>query len=204
MQMSSTFNSNPSFKNFRFLLGSKSPRRRDLLQMLDIQATPVSINVEETIDEPVSRENEAAYLAKKKSLAYAGDLSDRILITSDTTVLHNDQILNKPEDANDARDMLMRLSGDVHTVITGVCLRTNDKMVVFDEHTEVRFKQLSKEEIDYYIATYKPYDKAGAYGIQEWIGLIGVEGIRGCYYNVMGLPTSKLYTELCKFVSTQN
>ncbi len=169
--------------------------------MLDIQAEMVNINVEETIDEEMPREKEASYLARKKSMGYTKELSDQILITSDTTVLLENEILNKPSDAEEAIQMLEKLSGKVHTVITGVCLRSADKTVVFDDHTNVRFKSLSEEEVNYYVQTYKPFDKAGAYGIQEWIGLIGVEAIEGCYYNVMGLPTSKLYTEICKFVA---
>lgn len=189
-----------SFKDVTLLLGSKSPRRRDLLSMLDVDFETVGIDSDETFDDDKPIHEVAQFLAEKKSKAYVENLNKAILITSDTTVLAGGDILNKPVDHADAVRMLKLLSNTKHIVNTGVCLRSSTKTVGFYEETTVEFKSLSEEEIVYYVETYKPFDKAGAYGIQEWIGMIGIEKIEGCYYNVMGLPTSKLYTELCRFI----
>ncbi len=199
--MSSVFNPNPNFSHVNFLLGSKSPRRRELLQMLDIEFDVVNIEVKENIDQPIADVNVAQFLAEKKSNGFTDSLQGSILITSDTTVLCEGHILNKPKNTNDALEMLRLLSGNKHEVHTGVCLRTEGAMKSFSECTRVYFKPLSQEEIEYYVEKYSPMDKAGSYGIQEWIGAIGIGRIEGCYYNVMGLPTSKLYTELCDFIN---
>ena len=125
--------------------------------------------------------------------------NNEIIITSDTTVLLTNRILNKPQNTEEALRMLQRLSGKTHKVCTGVCIKSIEKEIIFSEFTSVTFKLLSLEEIEYYIKHFQPYDKAGSYGIQEWIGFIGVEKIEGCYYNVMGLPISKLYQKLLEF-----
>lgn len=201
MRMASTFKPNPDFDNVRFLLGSKSPRRRELIQMIDVEAVVVDIDADEDFDEAMPQHKVAQFLAEKKSNAFKGDLSGAVLITADTTVLCNNVILNKPENREEAMAMLGLLSGTQHEVHTGVCLRSENSFKSFSESTRVFFRTLSDDEISYYVDEYKPFDKAGAYGIQEWIGGIGIERIEGSYYNVMGLPTSKLYSELCEFIS---
>ncbi|NLA24682.1 MAG: septum formation inhibitor Maf, partial [Bacteroidales bacterium] len=154
---------------------------------------------EENIPAQFMREEIALFLAKEKSLAF-GDLKDlSLLITADTIVWCDNKLLGKPSDYSDAAQMLSLLSDKWHDVITGVCLRTNEKTVSFYDLTRVKFAKLSTEEIRHYIELFKPYDKAGAYGIQEWIGNIGIETIEGSYFNVMGLPTQKLYQNLKEF-----
>lgn len=182
------------------VLGSKSPRRRELLGKLDIDFDAVSIDADESFSSDIPIAEVAEYLAVKKSEAYQFDLNDSILITSDTTVLCDQVILNKADSEVEATRMLELLSGRTHEVCTGVCIRNKKKRRHFTVTTEVCFKELTQDEIAYYIGTYKPFDKAGSYGIQEWIGMIGITEIKGCYYNVMGLPISKLYKELCEFI----
>ncbi len=189
-----------AFHNVSIILGSKSPRRRELLSKLDIDFESISIDADESFETHMPIHEVAEYLAVKKSQAYQAELNKTILITSDTTVLCGNQILNKPSDKQEATAMLHLLSGKTHRVNTGVCLRNALQKVSFNETTEVEFEVLTDDEISYYIDQYKPYDKAGGYGIQEWIGMIGISGINGCYYNVMGLPISKLYNELCNFI----
>ncbi len=189
-----------AFHNVSIILGSKSPRRRELLSKLDIDFESISIDADESFETHMPIHEVAEYLAVKKSQAYQAELNKTILITSDTTVLCGNQILNKPSDKQEATAMLQLLSGKTHRVNTGVCLRNALQKVSFNETTEVEFEVLTDDEISYYIDQYKPYDKAGGYGIQEWIGMIGISGINGCYYNVMGLPISKLYNELCNFI----
>ena len=141
----------------------------------------------------------AAYISAKKAKAYRETMNDsELIITADTVVVCGDKVLGKPADADDACAMLKILSGRTHKVITGVTIATRDTINTFDSVTEVDFDALTDEEIDYYVNTYKPMDKAGAYGIQEWIGCAGVKGMRGSFYNVMGLPVQKLYKELSK------
>ncbi|MBR4970592.1 MAG: Maf family protein, partial [Paludibacteraceae bacterium] len=140
------------------------------------------------------------YLAKKKSEAYNDILRDNLLvITADTIVWHNGKVLGKPKDRREAIEMLTELSGDSHIVYTGVCVRTKDKEVSFFTESEVFFDELTSSEIEYYVDNYKPYDKAGSYGIQEWIGYVGVKRIEGSYFNIMGLPIQRLYKELKRF-----
>ncbi len=140
------------------------------------------------------------FLAEKKAKAFVNELNNKdLLITADTIVVLNGQVLEKPDDYDHAYKTLSALSGKMHEVITGVCLSSTNKSVVFSSLTNVQFKQLTKTEIDYYITTFKPFDKAGAYGIQEWIGSIGIKHIEGSFYNVMGLPLQKLYEEIQKF-----
>ena len=181
------------------ILSSNSPRRKELLAGLDI---PFEVRVIEDIDESypdsLPTGEIAEYIAQKKAAAYEVG-NDEVLITADTIVVLDDQILGKPADAVEAKQMLRSLSGKTHHVITGVCLKSRDQQHHFSVISEVTFKTLADEEISYYVETYKPFDKAGAYGIQEWIGYIGVTGLSGSYFNVMGLPVQRIYEELKKF-----
>ncbi len=183
----------------KLLLASKSPRRRQLLSNLNIPIEFVDINVDEHIDSAIAIDKVAEAIALKKAMAYNKAIAeDDILVTADTIVTLDNERLGKPRSRDDARQMLDKLSNRHHVVYTGVCLKSSSDLVSFTEGTEVVFKKLTTDEIDYYIDTYKPYDKAGAYGIQEWIGMIGIEKIIGDYYNVMGLPVAHLYAELMK------
>ena len=181
------------------ILSSNSPRRKELLAGLDI---PFEVRVIEDIDESypdtLPTGEIAEYIAQKKAAAYEVG-NDEVLITADTIVVLDDQILGKPANAEEAKQMLRSLSGKKHHVITGVCLKSCDQQHHFSVISEVTFKTLAEEEISYYVETYKPFDKAGAYGIQEWIGYIGVTGLSGSYFNVMGLPVQRIYAELKKF-----
>lgn len=185
-------------KSYQIILASQSPRRRELLAGLglDFTATVVS-GVDETYPANLPAAEVPEYIAQKKATGYAVK-ENELLITADTLVRADAEILGKPKDAEDARRMLRLLSGRPHQVTTGVCMKTVCKEVHFSVTTEVTFKVLTDEEIDYYITRYKPFDKAGAYGIQEWIGYIGVTGLHGSYYNVMGLPVQRIYQELVK------
>ena len=182
----------------KILLASNSPRRRELLGLLDVDfsiAEPREVN--EVYPDNLPAEDVPSYLSALKADAYADMLSDdEILLTADTVVICDGEILGKPDGHNGAVEMLKRLSGKTHTVVTGVSLTTKSDRCVFSEHTDVTFAPLSDDEIDYYVDRYRPYDKAGAYGIQEWIGCIGIKSINGCFYNVMGLPLHKLYENL--------
>lgn len=178
------------------LLASNSPRRKELLAGLGLSFEVRVKEVHEDFPEHMQREEVAEYLASHKADAYAADLQDEVLITADTIVCLGERILNKPSDAAEAFEMLRALSGQAHEVITGVCLLTKETKTVFHDVTKVYFKELTDEEIQYYIEHYQPFDKAGAYGIQEWIGMIGIEKIEGSYFNVVGLPVQKLYTYL--------
>lgn len=185
----------------RVVLASQSPRRRELLAGLGI---PFEVRVIEDIDEHFPEQlpasETALYIAKRKAEAYRGQMTDdELIITADTVVIVGDKILGKPADKADALRMLRLLSGRTHQVTTGVCLMTTKMQRSFDVTTDVTFKALTDEEIMYYVNRYKPFDKAGAYGIQEWIGYIGVTGLHGSYYNVMGLPVQRIYTELQAF-----
>lgn len=187
-------------KPYKIILASHSPRRKELLAGLGY---PFEIRVLKDIDESYPVElpaNEVAlYIAQKKASAYRQFIaSDELVITADTVVIVGNEILGKPADQPDAIRMLHQLSGRTHHVTTGVCLLTTTTERSFDVTTEVTFKQLTDEEILHYVTQYKPYDKAGAYGIQEWIGYIGVTGLHGSYYNVMGLPVQRIYQELSK------
>ena len=189
-------------KEYKLLLGSKSPRRRELLRNAGFDFELINIDAEESYDKHLRPRKVAEFLSKKKALAYGQELGEKeILITSDTIVVYKGKILGKPKDSIKAKQMLSELSGKSHKVITGFCLRSKDRIKVYSAISKVTFSDLSVEEIDYYVDSYKPMDKAGAYGIQEWIGHIGVEKIEGSYYNVMGLPIQKLYRKLEKFIS---
>ncbi len=185
---------------YRFILASKSPRRQFLLTELGIPFELVSKEVDESFPEQLQKEEIPLFLARKKADAFEGELDDKtIVITADTIVWINNHVLNKPADAEEARVMLRELSGNRHEVFTGVCLKSANKEIAFSVCTIVYFRELTDGEIDYYISQYKPFDKAGAYGAQEFIGYIGVEKIEGSYFNVMGLPVKELYEELVKF-----
>lgn len=183
----------------RLILGSASPRRRELLSGLDVEYEVRLIpNIEENYPDKLEGEDIPLFLSEQKSLAYdLGD--DEVLITADTIVWLDGAVYGKPADEREAREMLRRLSGRTHKVITGVCVRSNEKRVKFATVTEVTFAELSDAEIEYYVGKYRPMDKAGSYGIQEWIGYVGVEGIKGSYFNVMGLPIQRLYNVLKDF-----
>ena len=183
---------------YNIVLASNSPRRRELLAGLGLDFEVRVINgIDESYPASLPVDQVAQYIAEKKAAAYKPTLKpDELIITADTVVIVNNMIFGKPEGAIDAIAMLYSLSGHTHQVITGVSLFTAEKQRSFSVTTDVTFKQLSNEEIRYYVFNYCPYDKAGAYGIQEWIGYIGVTGLNGSYYNVMGLPVQRIYTEL--------
>ena len=189
-------------KGKRILLASASPRRQELFRSLGINfEVRLKKGIEEDFPSEMDKSKVAEYLAELKANAYRNELkSNEILITADTVVRLGDEILGKPENKADAIKTLSQLSDNEHFVETGVCLMSIDYKRTFTASTKVYFKKLKKEEINYYIAAYKPFDKAGAYGIQEWIGLIGIRKIEGSYYNVVGLPTQILYEELEKFI----
>ena len=194
----STFNFQLS--TYNIILGSQSPRRKELLAGLDIEfTTKVIPGLEETYPDTLQGEEIPIYLAEQKADAYTLEDND-LLITADTIVWLDGHVYGKPADEAEAREMLRSLSGKTHDVITGVCVRTNKKNVSFASTTKVRFAELTDAEIEHYVNKYRPMDKAGAYGIQEWIGYIGVEHIEGSYFNVMGLPIQRLYTILKQFV----
>nr|WP_041740048.1 Maf family nucleotide pyrophosphatase [Echinicola vietnamensis] len=181
----------------KIILASKSPRRQELLKGLDINFEIRTKDVNEDFPAELPDNQVAAFLAEKKAAAFETDLNDNeILITSDTTVLINDKVLNKPNDQEEAVQMLQMLSGNVHHVISGVCIMDKAKKVVFDDITEVHFKHLSDDEIAHYIEKYHPFDKAGSYGVQEWIGYAAVYKLVGSFYTVMGLPVHKVYETL--------
>lgn len=188
-------------KRFRYLLGSQSPRRKELLAAMDIDFECVAVkDVEEIYPDNLAVELVPEYLSKLKAEAYRSNLgSDDLLITADTVVILDGEILGKPADEREAIEMIGRLIGREHDVVTGVTLTTSDKSVTFSDKTRVTFARLGKEEIEEYVKKYRPLDKAGAYGVQEWIGMVGVEKIDGCFYNVMGLPTPALYRQLRLF-----
>lgn len=190
-----------SLKEYTIILASGSPRRQELLQQLQI---PFSIDVrkiEENYPNNLEAEAITDYLTVLKARAFPSLKPNDLLITSDTIVWHNGAALGKPKNKEEAISMLQSLSDASHRVITSVCFTTTKKQVIVNESTTVEFKKLSNDEIHYYIDTFQPFDKAGAYGIQEWIGLIGVTKIEGSYHNVMGLPTRLVYKTLMQFAS---
>ena len=180
------------------ILASKSPRRQELLRLMDINFRVVLKDVDESYPADLLPEQIAVYIAKKKAKAFDEDVNNEIVLTADTIVCVDDQILGKPESLNGAKEMLRLLSGKMHRVITGVCLLHNHQYQSFYDISEVYFRKLKDKEINSYVNKYQPLDKAGSYGIQERIGLIGIERINGSYTNVVGLPTEKLYNELLK------
>ncbi len=188
--------------DYQIVLASKSPRRAQLLNDIGIHFIIGSKDgVEEVYPEGLSNNDIAIYLAELKAAPYKQEISgtNKLIITADTIVCIESEVLGKPENRDDAIKMLKKLSGNAHEVITGVTILSAHKMRSFAVSTKVFFKELTQEEITYYIDTYKPFDKAGAYGIQEWIGMTGIEKIEGSYFNVVGLPIQKLYTGLLAF-----
>ncbi len=190
-----------NLNNKKILLASKSPRRKQLMEDAGFVFDVIhSKEVKEDIPDKITNKKAAVYLAELKANAYKDQLSyNTVLIAADTIVCLNNKILGKPKDHDDAFQMIRSLSGKKHKVITGVSINSIDKSISFSSSTDVYFKEISDEEINYYIKKFKPFDKAGAYGIQEWIGLTSIEKIKGSYFNVMGLPIQKVYETLKDF-----
>lgn len=184
----------------KIVLASKSPRRHELLWNLGLEFSLFVPDVEEDYPNELPLRMVPSYLSEKKASAVLPHLKfDELLITADTIVLYENHIFGKPGDEREAIEMLHHLSGNMHEVITGVTLCTRERVTTFSEMTRVYFRNLSDEMIEYYVKKYKPFDKAGAYGVQEWMGLVGIEKVSGCFYNVMGLPVSRLVQELKNF-----
>jgi septum formation protein len=181
---------------YQIILASNSPRRKELLGGLGFNFKIEVYPVDESFDQDINPQEVAEFLAKKKSFAFRDLKQNELVITADTTVVLDGQILGKPKDREEAIHMICELSGKKHEVISGVCLRTIEQHESFSEVTTVEFDDLKLNEIEYYVDHYKPFDKAGAYGIQEWIGQVGITSIQGDYYNVVGLPLHQLYTKL--------
>lgn len=181
------------------ILASSSPRRQYLMKEAGFDFIVRKPDVEEDFPATMRVEEVAAYLAKKKADYFKDTLDDKIVVTADTVVILDQKILNKPADREEAVSMLTALSGKTHTVITGVCISSQEKELVFQDHTAVTFNLLTRNEIEFYVDHYKPYDKAGAYGAQDWIGMIAVQRIEGSYFNVMGLPIHRVYQELVRW-----
>ena len=192
-------------KTKKLILASHSPRRKELISGTGLEFTlSDGYSVDEVYPDSLPAEDVAWYLAGLKSEGYPHALGPgEILITADTVVISGDKVLGKPESRKQALDMLSMLSSRKHTVVTGVVIRDAGRKRVFSVATDVWFRQMGAEEMEYYVDTYKPYDKAGAYGIQEWIGYVAIERIEGSFYNVMGLPVQTLYVELDKFADTR-
>jgi len=189
-----------NLKKYHIILASKSPRRQELLKELGLDFTVETFDVDEIFPENLNQHEVPVFLAEKKARPFENCLKPGdLLITADTIVWLGGEVLGKPSGPAEAFEMLRKLSGREHQVITGVCVKTVEKQVSFYAETNVRFKPLSDSEINFYIGNYQPFDKAGAYGIQEWIGYIGITHIEGSFFNVMGLPVQKLYSELLKF-----
>lgn len=187
-------------QNTKIILATNSPRRKELLTQLGIPFEVRSKEIDESYPKSFRPEAVAVYVAEKKANSFLVTLKDELLIAADTIVSVEDEIFGKPKDAHEAKMMLRNLSGKPHEVITGVALLYMQKIYSFYEKTTVHFKELTNAEIEYYIKEYQPFDKAGAYGIQEWIGMVGVTGIEGSYNNVVGLPTARLYHEIGSFL----
>ena len=186
-------------KNYKLILASGSPRRQQLLHEVGVAFTTRIVPVDEDYPASIDPDRVAEYLSEKKGRAYQSLINENELaITADTTVVVDNVLLNKPVNAADASRMLELLSDQSHRVITGVSLTSTASITTFSDTTRVFFRKLSSDEIDFYIHRYQPYDKAGGYAIQEWIGMIGIEKIEGSYFNVVGLPVEKLYQELKK------
>ena len=190
-----------NFKQYNFILGSNSPRRSEILKEIGLDFKIIASNIDETIPKGIKNKNVPIYLAKEKANFLAKELNENeILITADTIVLMNDEIITKPLNKKDAKNILQKISNNKHEVITGVCITSNRNQHSFSSKTEVFFNKIRDYEIEYYLEKFKPYDKAGSYGIQEWLGLISIRKIIGSYTNVVGMPSSKLYQELNKFI----
>jgi septum formation protein len=190
-----------NLNNYRIILASRSPRRQQLLSELGLKFDIIVRDFTETYPEGLNGEDIAKYVAHEKARSFRNEISDNeIVITADTIVWCNNMVLGKPLDPDNAIEILEIISGNTHEVITGVCLYSSCKERIFSVSTKVTFDALSREEISYYVDKFKPFDKAGAYGIQEWIGLIACSNIEGSYFNVVGLPVQRLYKELQNFI----
>ena len=189
-----------NLNKYKIILASNSPRRKELLSGLGVDYEVKTLpDVDESYPDGLSGEEIAKHIARGKAEAYRSLIqTDELVITADTIVWLDGTVMGKPKDEEEAKDMLMRLSGKTHQVITGVCLTTASTQKTFATVTDVTFATLTDEEVDYYVTRYQPMDKAGSYGVQEWIGFVGVENLSGSYFNVMGLPIQRLYTELKK------
>ena len=189
-----------NLNKYKIILASNSPRRKELLSGLGVDYEVKTLpDVDESYPDGLSGEEIAKHIARGKAEAYRSLIqADELVITADTIVWLDGTVMGKPKDEEEAKDMLMRLSGKTHQVITGVCLTTTSTQKTFATVTDVTFATLTDEEVDYYVTRYQPMDKAGSYGVQEWIGFVGVENLSGSYFNVMGLPIQRLYTELKK------
>jgi septum formation protein len=189
-----------NLNKYKIILASNSPRRKELLSGLGVDYEVKTLpDVDESYPDGLSGEELAKHIARGKAEAYRSLIqADELVITADTIVWLDGTVMGKPKDEEEAKDMLMRLSGKTHQVITGVCLTTASTQKTFATVTDVTFATLTDEEVDYYVTRYQPMDKAGSYGVQEWIGFVGVENLSGSYFNVMGLPIQRLYTELKK------
>jgi septum formation protein len=183
----------------KIILASQSPRRKQLMELAEIPFEIIIADVDETNPLGMPGEQVPEFLAKKKAAAIEHKVKDAIIIAADTVVLLDHHILGKPKDEAHAAEILKQLSGRMHRVVTGVCIQKGDKQISFSTTTEVYFRNLTKEQITHYVTNYKPFDKAGAYAIQEWIGMIGIERINGDYYNVMGLPIGEVVKSLRDF-----
>ena len=186
----------------KILLASKSPRRFQIFTEAGFSFGLVNIEADESFPSYLVREGVCEYLAAHKANHFQEDYQGNILVTADTIVCLGEQVLNKPENRDEAIEMLKALSGRSHEVFTGVCIRNALQSLVFHERSEVEFHPLSQKEIEYYVDHFQPYDKAGSYGVQDWMGYIGVKRISGCFYNVMGFPMSRFYRELQRFMLT--
>ncbi|MGK0638581.1 Maf family nucleotide pyrophosphatase [Schleiferia thermophila] len=188
-------------KDYQLLLGSASPRRHELIYLMNLPYRIVKMRVDESYPLHLKGADIAEYLSRKKSMVYFKNLTDKeILVTADTIVWHKDEALEKPESRQNAIEMLHRLSNDWHQVFTGVTLAHLSLQTTFSVCTEVYFETLTDEEIEFYVDDYRPFDKAGAYGMQEWLGVVKVSKIKGSYTNVVGLPTAELYIQLRNFI----
>ncbi|HIU90047.1 MAG TPA: septum formation protein Maf [Candidatus Caccomonas pullistercoris] len=190
-----------NLKKYKIVLVSASPRRKELLQNLGLTFKVRTLfGIDEQYPDTLRGEDIPRFISRKKAEAYRSSMADdELLIAADTVVCLDGRTLGKPHDAQEAKDMLHKLSGRFHQVITGVTVMTKDRMENFAVTSQVKFADLTDEEVDYYVDNYLPFDKAGAYGIQEWIGMVAVEELRGSYFNVMGLPVQRLYNVLKKF-----
>ena len=189
-----------NLNKYKIILASNSPRRKELLSGLGVAYEVKTLpDVDESYPDGLSGEEIAKHIARGQAEAYRSLIqADELVITADTIVWLDGTVMGKPKDEEEAKDMLMQLSGKTHQVITGVCLTTASMQKTFATVTDVTFATLTDEEVDYYVTRYQPMDKAGSYGVQEWIGFVGVENLSGSYFNVMGLPIQRLYTELKK------
>ncbi len=187
--------------NFKrpLILASSSPRRQFLLKEAGFVFTIDSPDIDESFPASMPHDQVPVYLAEKKARALSAKINDEIVIAADTVVILGNKILNKPADREEAIQMVSLLSGATHRVITAVCLLSKNKVITFDDCTTVSFVELTSDEIEFYIDNYKPFDKAGSYGAQDWLGMVGIERINGSYFNVMGLPMHKVYQQLIQF-----